>query len=219
MALALEPHAALTFRDTFQDSRHMFEYESVHWEQGLHCVAGLDEVGYGAIAGPVAAAAVILPPHTRLEGVRDSKLIGSVRQRERLHDLICHHALDVGIGLSSPAEIDKINVLEAALRAMLRAIENLKTYAPQHLLIDGIHRLPNNPCPQTTIKSGDNLSHTIAAASIIAKVTRDRIMRQLHKEHPEYGWITNVGYKSAKHREAIRTYGPTQYHRQSFTLL
>ena len=197
----------------------MFEFESACWSQGLQRVAGLDEVGYGAIAGPVAAAAVILPPDTRIEGVRDSKQIGSVKQRERLHDLIHEQALDVGVGLCSPAEIDEINVLQAALKAMLRAIKNLKSHKPQHLLIDGIHRLPEAPCSQTTIKGGDNRSHTIAAASIIAKVTRDRIMRKLHLDHPEYGWITNVGYKSVKHREALRVHGPTRHHRHSFTLL
>lgn len=196
----------------------MFEFESSCWSQGLQHVAGLDEVGYGAIAGPVAAAAVILPPDTRIEGVRDSKQIGSVKQRERLYDLIHEQAWDVGVGFCSPAEIDEINVLQAALKAMLRAIENL-TLKPQHLLIDGIHRLPEAPCSQTTIKGGDNRSHTIAAASIIAKVSRDRIMRKLHLEHPEYGWITNVGYKSVKHREALSIHGPTRHHRQSFTLL
>lgn len=219
MVLALGPQTALSYRHVLLGICNMFKYESAHWEQGLQYVAGLDEVGYGAIAGPVAAAAVILPPHTIIEGVRDSKQISSVNERERLHDLIHQRALDVGIGLSSPNEIDEINVLQAALRAMVRAIVNLKTYAPQHLLIDGIHRLPDAPCTQTTIKGGDNMSHTIAAASIVAKVARDRIMRRLHQEHPEYGWITNVGYKSVKHREAVRLHGPTQHHRQSFTLL
>ena len=196
----------------------MLEYESALWRQGVEHVAGLDEVGYGAIAGPVTAAAVILPPHTQIEGVRDSKQITSLRQRERLYDLIHSHALDIGVGLCSPGEIDRINILQAALKAMFRAIENLNTCAPHHLLIDGIHRLPTAPCPQTTIKGGDNLSHTIAAASIIAKVTRDRIMRKLHLDHSEYGWETNVGYKSAKHKDAVKLYGPTEHHRRSFTL-
>ena len=196
----------------------MLEHETLYWNKGYWYIAGLDEVGYGAIAGPVTAAAVVLAPGAMIAGVRDSKQVHSVKEREHLFDRIHKHALDIGVGFCSPQEIDEINILQAALKAMRRAIGKLEKCKPQHLLIDGIHRLPDPPCSQTTVKGGDSLSLTIAAASIIAKVTRDRIMRNLHLEHPEYGWSTNVGYKSVKHKEAVRKYGPTRHHRRSFTL-
>ena len=177
-------------------------------------VAGVDEAGRGALAGPVVAAAVILPNDIdSIVGVRDSKLIGE-QEREKLFDVICSTALCFGIGIIENQIIDEINILQASFHAMHSSIQQLSPQ-PHHLLIDG-NRFPAKNIPATTIVGGDSLSLSIAAASIIAKVTRDRIMRELDKEFPEYGFAQHKGYATAHHRNAILQHGESRVHRRSF---
>ena len=180
---------------------------------GFLLVAGIDEAGRGPLAGPVVAAAVILPVGLRIKGVNDSKKL-SPDTRERLFDTIIAQALSVGIGMGSAELVDRINILQATRHAMLEAVSQLAPQ-PDYILIDGISTI-NSPVPQKTIKKGDSLSLSIAAASIIAKVTRDRLMRELDKVHPGYGFSGHKGYGSALHMEAIRRLGPSPVHRLTF---
>jgi ribonuclease HII len=180
---------------------------------GFLLVAGIDEAGRGPLAGPVVAAAVILPAGLLIKGVNDSKKL-SPDTRERLFDAIMSQALSVGIGMGSAELIDRINILQATRHAMLEAVSQLAPQ-PDYLLIDGISTI-NSPIPQKTIKKGDSLSLSIAAASIIAKVTRDRLMRELDSIHPGYGFSGHKGYGSALHMEAIRRLGPSPVHRLTF---
>ncbi|MDQ7041599.1 MAG: ribonuclease HII [Rhodothermus sp.] len=186
------------------------------WQQGYRYVAGVDEVGRGCLAGPVVAAAVILPPYAQLDGVRDSKQLRPEKRAE-LAEKIRSQALAVGMGMCTPEEIDRLNILRAALEAMRRAVANLNL-RPDYLLIDGNHCFPNPPCPAEPIVKGDRRSLLIAAASIIAKTTRDALMHRLHQEFPIYGWDQNVGYPTRAHYEALARYGPSPYHRRSFRL-
>ncbi len=190
--------------------------ESELWSAGCRHVAGVDEAGRGCLAGPVVAAAVILPENVVIEGVNDSKLL-SAGDRERLAVEIHGAALSVGIGMCTPKEVDQLNILWAAMEAMRRAVADLAT-RPDHLLIDGNTCFPNSPWPYDTVVKGDLDCHSIAAASIIAKVTRDRYMRDLHLKYPVYRWETNVGYPTQEHYAALVAYGPTPYHRRSFRL-
>ncbi|MBK5277158.1 MAG: ribonuclease HII [Desulfuromonadales bacterium] len=180
---------------------------------GFHLVAGVDEAGRGPLAGPVVAAAVILPAGLHIEEVNDSKKL-SPDKRERLFDVIMSMAVSVGVGMGSPELIDRINILQATRHAMLTAVSQL-TPQPDIILIDGISTI-ESAIPQKTIKKGDSLSLSIAAASIIAKVTRDRLMRELDTIHPGYGFAGHKGYGSAAHLEAIRCLGPSPIHRLSF---
>jgi ribonuclease HII len=180
---------------------------------GFLLVAGIDEAGRGPLAGPVVAAAVILPAGLLIKGVNDSKKL-SPDTRERLFDAIMSQALSVGIGMGSAELIDRINILQATRHAMLEAVSQLAPQ-PDYLLIDGISTI-NSPIPQKTIKKGDSLSLSIAAASIIAKVTRDRLMRELDRIHSGYGFSGHKGYGSALHMEAIRRLGPSPVHRLTF---
>ncbi|WP_397546517.1 ribonuclease HII [Rhodothermus marinus] len=186
------------------------------WQQGYRRVAGVDEVGRGCLAGPVVAAAVILPPHVQLDGVRDSKQLRP-EVREKLAERIRAQALAIGIGMCTPEEIDRLNILNAALESMRRAVANLEL-TPDYLLIDGNRCFSDPPCPAEPIVKGDRRSLLIAAASIIAKTTRDALMQQLHEEFPVYGWDRNVGYPTRTHYEALARYGPSPYHRRSFRL-
>ena len=179
-------------------------------------IAGIDEAGRGPWAGPVMAAAAILNPATlpktltaRLD---DSKKL-SRRTRESLFDEIRAHA-DVGVGMATPSEIDDINILQATFLAMRRAVEDLPS-RPDVAIVDG-NRTPELPCPAYPVVKGDSLSLSIAAASIIAKVTRDRLMVALAREHPGYGWERNAGYGTAEHRSALERLGITPHHRRSF---
>ncbi len=185
--------------------------------QGYSFVAGLDEAGRGSLAGPVVAAAVILPLSedcsTWLAGVRDSKLL-TAQARERLYKVIMQHALAVGMGSGSVELIDERNILQATKWAMRSALAQLKI-PPQALLLDAM-RLPEIELPQRSIIKGDTLCLSIAAASIIAKVTRDRIMIQLHEEYPVYRFAQNKGYGTEAHLLALRQYGATPHHRRSF---
>lgn len=195
----------------------MLKYEKVLWNQGLTYVGGIDEVGRGALAGPVIAAAVILPPAIVVDGVFDSKKLGK-RARENALANICEIAIDIGIGHATPEEIAEFNIVGASLLAMQRAID-LMDCPPQALLVDGNRHIPSAGCPQFALVKGDQRSQTIAAASIVAKVTRDHLMYQLHLDNPDYGWATNVGYPTSKHYRALREIGPSTHHRRSFRLL
>lgn len=186
------------------------------WHRDYRYVAGIDEAGRGCLAGPVVAAAVMLPRGMTIPGVNDSKKLKAAR-REAVFEEIQAHAIAVGVGLCSPQQIDTMNILWAAMEAMRRAAADL-TPAPDYLLIDGNRCFPDSPWPFQTIIKGDTLSQSIAAASIVAKVTRDRIMHLLHEEFPAYGWTKNVGYPTREHYAALAEYGPTPYHRRSFRL-
>lgn len=192
------------------------------WERGLRAagfplVAGLDEAGRGPLAGPVSAAAVVLDPGDLPEGIDDSKALGTA-QREMLCAAILDRALAVGIGFASAAEIDSVNIRQATFAAMRRAVRALPL-APDHLLIDGRDVPPGLPCPARALVKGDSLSLSIAAASIVAKVTRDRLMIRLDASHPDYGFAIHKGYPTAAHRAALARLGPTPFHRWSFGAL
>ncbi|MAT96768.1 MAG: ribonuclease HII [Anaerolineaceae bacterium] len=181
-------------------------------------IAGIDEAGRGALAGPVVAAAVILPlndkTETLLKGVNDSKQL-SAKKRETLFDLIVEHALAYGIGQQPASVIDEIGILPANKLAMCTAVSQLSP-TPQFLLIDGRIRLPQINIPQQSIVRGDSQSLSIAAASILAKVTRDRFMCELDGQFPHYGFAQHKGYGTVQHRSAIAQHGPCTQHRHSF---
>lgn len=182
---------------------------------GLAC--GLDEVGRGPLAGPVVAACVYIAPERRdlpfVTEIRDSKKLSRAKL-DLLYEQICGH-FSFGVAACSPGEIDDLNILWASMRAMERAYEAMPAPLP-YALVDG-NRLPRAlPCAARAVVKGDGLSVSIAAASIVAKVTRDRMMEALAKEHPCYGWERNVGYPTREHLEAIQNYGVTEYHRKSF---
>ncbi len=175
-------------------------------------IAGIDEAGRGPWAGPVVAAAVVFYTDNIPSGVHDSKKLSSVRRAE-IYDEILKNA-HVGVGIASAAEIDTINILQATFLAMQRAY-GLLGLTPDIALIDG-NKCPKLSCPTKAIISGDALCPSIAAASIIAKVTRDRIMAELAQEHPQYGWERNAGYGTATHQDALRNFGVTPHHRKSY---
>ena len=177
-------------------------------------IAGVDEVGRGPLAGPVVACAVIMPPDLRaIAGVDDSKRL-SADQRGRLAIKIRERALSIGIGAASVREIDRVNIYQATVVAMRRALSRL-TMVPNHVLVDG-KPFRTLDTPHTAIVGGDDLCYTIACASIIAKVTRDRIMRALAGRHPNYRWERNVGYCTADHLKGLAAHGVTAHHRRSF---
>ena len=207
------------------------------WRQGLQFVAGVDEVGMGPLAGPVVAAAVVLPPDpsepahsedveteepvTTLptafpQGVRDSKTL-TPKARERLDPEIRAIAQGIGIGVVEVEEIDRINIYQAGLKAMRLALGQLPVI-PEHVLIDG-RSLKDLPYPQTSFTKGDRDVYTIAAASVIAKVYRDHLMAELDSRYPEYGFARHMGYGTVAHRDALRKFGPCPAHRRSFRLL
>lgn len=190
----------------------------LHFEEharraGYRAVAGVDEAGRGPLAGPVVAAAVLLPETFDLPGLTDSKQL-TERQRERLFPLIRSQALAVGVGITSAAEIDRINILQATLAAMALAVQRLRQPA-DFLLVDGISLVPL-PLPQRTLKQGDSRSLSIAAASVVAKVVRDRMMAGYERRHPGYGLAAHKGYGCASHLEAIARLGPSPQHRLTF---
>ncbi len=190
----------------------MKEFETELYNNGINFIAGIDEVGRGPLVGPVVTAAVILPKDFYDERINDSKKL-TEKKRELLYDVIMENAISVGIGISNEDVIDEINILNATKRAMLEAVNNLNV-KPEHLLIDAVKL--NTDIPQTSIIKGDAKSESIAAASIIAKVTRDRMMVELDKIHPEYDFKHNKGYGTKKHIEAIRKYGIIKEHRKTF---
>lgn len=188
-------------------------FEDLAHTKGCRAVAGIDEAGRGPLAGPVVAAAVILSPGFELPGLTDSKKL-SEKQRDKFYPLIRARARAVGIGVATVAEIDQLNILQATLLAMQRAVQRLAP-TPDHLLIDGITPLPIN-VSQQTLKKGDSRSLSVAAASVVAKVVRDRIMTSLDVQHPGYGFAQHKGYGTAQHRQAIAALKPCRHHRTSF---
>ena len=191
-----------------QRTEKMKEYE--HKYEHL---CGIDEVGRGPLAGPVVACAVILPKDNQILYLNDSKKL-SASKREELYDVIMREAVSVGIGMRSPERIDEINILQATYEAMREAVSKLDVM-PQVLLNDAV-TIPQITIPQVPIIKGDAKSVSIAAASIVAKVTRDRLMEEYDKVFPEYGFASNKGYGAAVHIEALKKYGPTPIHRKTF---
>ncbi|ULB35613.1 MULTISPECIES: ribonuclease HII [Proteiniphilum] len=178
--------------------------------------AGCDEAGRGCLAGPVFAAAVILPADFHCDYLNDSKQM-SENQRDELRPVIEENALSFALGVCTPGEIDKMNILWASVKAMHRALSRL-TLPPEHILVDGNRFSPYMNTPYTCVIKGDSKYLSIAAASVLAKTYRDEYMRQLHEEYPFYGWDRNKGYPTKAHRAAIRKYGITGHHRKSFNL-
>lgn len=178
--------------------------------------AGCDEAGRGCLAGPVVAAAVILPPRVRLPGLDDSKKLTAAK-REALRPLIEKHALAWAVVAVEPDEIDALNILRASFVAMHRAIDALRQ-RPEHLLVDGNRFIPYSGVPHTCLVKGDGRYRSIAAASVLAKTHRDERMIRLHDAHPAYNWAINKGYPTADHREAVDRFGPCEHHRRSFRL-
>jgi ribonuclease HII len=194
-------------------SDELTSYERHARQSGYLHIAGVDEVGRGPLAGPVVAAAVILPAGYNHPEINDSKQL-SAKKRDKLYDVIASDALAVGLGVVEVPVIDAINILQAALMAMKEAILGLQL-RPDYLLIDGNHRVLID-IPQKAIVRGDTLSISIAAASIVAKVSRDRIMEIYHRQFPQYNFLKNKGYGTQEHRSAVKLYGICKIHRQSF---
>ena len=193
--------------------RAMMAYEESCFARGLEAVCGVDEAGRGPLAGPVAAAAVILPPGLLIEGLNDSKKVAP-KKRKEIYDIIMREAVSVGVALVSPREIDEINILQATLQAMRLAVGKLSV-KPDYVLVDG-NRLPVWPYKSECIIGGDAKSVSVAAASMIAKVTRDMMMEEYDKLYPEYGFAAHKGYGTAAHIEAISKHGLSPIHRASF---
>lgn len=189
------------------------------WEQGVRNVAGVDEVGRGPLAGPVVAAAVVLPPFTRIDGVDDSKVL-TADEREALEQVIQARALAVGVGAASVREIERHNILGATVRAMDRALCALgrctPSVAPSRVLVDG-PPLSALPWDHEGVIGGDGRVHSVSCASVVAKVVRDRLMCRLAQRHPSYGWERNAGYGTPEHSRALRECGPTPHHRRTFS--
>lgn len=191
----------------------MLEYENKLYEEGINYIAGIDEAGRGPLAGPVCAAAVILPRGEVIDGINDSKKL-SEKKRELLFDVIIEKAVAYSIKFVPPEVIDEINIRQATHKAMEEAAKDLKVKA-EHILIDGNDNIPFD-APYTYIIKGDAKSQTIAAASILAKVSRDRYMKELDESYPEYGFKKHKGYGTKAHMEAIRKFGVSKVHRKSF---
>ncbi len=199
-----------------EEKRRLFRmsrYERRLWNEGFSAIAGVDEAGRGPLAGPVVAAAVILPPNVFISGLDDSKRL-SPRRREELFSLIKKQAKAVGVGIVGQRAIDRINILQATFLAMGRAVGGLGP-SPQYLLVDGLI-IPDIDIFQLSIVRGDRLSISIAAASIVAKVTRDRIMMEKDKHLPQYGFARHKGYATRRHLEALAEHGISPLHRRSF---
>lgn len=191
----------------------MNTFEKIAREDGYQLIAGVDEAGRGPLAGPVVAAAVIFPPDYVNTEINDSKKL-SAAKREKLYGVIEKDALSVGVKVVDADVIDDFNILQASLQAMREAVLELSS-SPDFILVDGLHRIPIIT-PQKPLVKGDNLSVSIAAASIIAKVTRDRIMEIYHRQFPQYNFLKNKGYGTKEHLNAIRQYGICKIHRKSF---
>lgn len=197
--------------------RRLLTRERELWGSGLERVAGADEAGVGPLAGPIVAAAVVFPPGEGLKGVDDSKKLSALK-REELAERIRESCLSSCVIAVMPEEIDRVNIYQAGLLAMHRAVRGLDPPA-QHLLVDGRGKVPDIDPPQEAIIGGDARVHVIAAASILAKAERDRLMVAYDDEYPGYGFAAHKGYPTSEHRDAIRRLGPTPIHRRSFTLL
>ena len=192
----------------------LWNFEHAAMEEGFSLICGVDEAGRGPLAGPVCAAAVILPPDLELEGLNDSKKL-SEKRREALYPLICEQALAYGIAFASEQEIDELNILQATFLAMRRAVGQLGQ-KPDLALVDGNREPDFGDIPVRTIIKGDSRSANIAAASILAKVMRDRFMLEQDAVYPQYGFAVHKGYGTQKHYAALREFGPCPIHRRSF---
>lgn len=188
-------------------------YETDAYRAGYRFIAGIDEAGRGCLAGPVVAAAVILPLDFQIEGIKDSKALTPAR-REFFYHIIRQQAIATGIGIVNNEDIDTLNIFRATLKAMKLAVRDL-TVPPDYLLIDALS-LKDVAIPQRPIIKGDSMSLSIASASIIAKVTRDRIMTEFHKVLPQYNFVSHKGYATKEHIRLIKLYGPSSIHRKSF---
>ncbi len=193
--------------------KRLLETERDLWSSGLRHVAGIDEAGRGPLAGPVVAAAVILPPDTAIRGVDDSKRLPPERREALFHE-IREAAVCIGVGAASSREVDRLNILRATHLAMRRALTRLRV-VPERVIVDGLP-VPLLPPDHIAIVDGDEKVHCVACASIVAKVVRDRLMTRLAPRYPGYGWDTNAGYGTPDHREAIAELGLTPHHRRSF---
>jgi ribonuclease HII len=189
-------------------------YERKFWKEGIHAVAGCDEAGVGPMAGPVVAAAVLFAPEVFIKGVHDSKQVAP-EKREELYPLIMERAMTVGVGSAGIDEIDSLNIYWATMLAFKRALAAL-THTPAHVLVDG-RKIPGLKLPQTKIVGGDRKSFCIAAASIIAKVTRDRLMHDFDRLYPGYGFAEHKGYCTPSHMRLVEELGPSPIHRRSFS--
>ena len=192
---------------------NLWEIEKTWADRGFHAICGIDEAGRGPLAGPVCAAAVILPERLDIPGLNDSKKLTDKKRRE-LFRIIEEQALAYGIGWASQEEIDDINILQATFLAMSRAVEQLNI-RPDLALVDG-NRAPTLDLPVETVVKGDSLSASIAAASVLAKVSRDDVMLRMAEEYPGYGFEVHKGYGTKAHYEALRTFGPSPIHRRTF---
>jgi ribonuclease HII len=191
----------------------MNTFEKLAYVEGYRCIAGVDEAGRGPLAGPVVAAAVVFPHAYSNSAINDSKKL-TVRKRDELYKVILEDAIAVGVGAAEADVIDRINILQASLQAMREAVHDLSV-VPDFILIDGLYTISVNK-PQKTLVKGDTLSVSIAAASIIAKVSRDRIMEMYHRQFPQYNFLQNKGYGTAEHRKILREIGMCKIHRRSF---
>lgn len=211
-----QPRAQEHNLDPYERQRleNLMEYEKAARLKGYRIIAGIDEAGRGPLAGPVVAAACILPENFLIPGVDDSKKLTPKKRFEIYERIISDDRIDYGIGVISSIEIDRINILQATIQAMLQALRNLKNQ-PDILLVDGL-KLPHTSIPCEKIIGGDGKSQSIAAASIIAKETRDRIMFELDAKFPQYGFAQHKGYGTAQHLEALTSHGPCEIHRFSF---
>ena len=190
------------------------EIEENLYEQGCNSICGIDEAGRGPLAGPVVVAAVIMPRNSMIEGVNDSKKV-SEKKREALYEQILQEVISYGIGIIDQKEIDNINILNATKKGLTTAVQAL-TVRPDRIIVDALEHIDTCHIPYTSIIKGDAKCYSIAAASIIAKVTRDRIMRQWDEVYPQYGFAKHKGYGTKAHIEAIKEYGLTPIHRLSF---
>ena len=194
--------------------KNLKKIEAEFFNKGIKYIAGIDEAGRGPLAGPVVVASVIMPEDSMIEGVNDSKKI-SENKREKLYEIIIKEAITYSVGIVYQEEIDDINILQATKKALTMAVEHLEV-KPNVILVDALTGIDTLGIPFESIIKGDAKCYSIAAASIIAKVTRDRIMREWDKVYPEYGFASHKGYGTAKHIAAIKEYGPCPLHRKTF---
>ena len=190
------------------------EIDKSYFKEGYNYICGIDEAGRGPLAGPVVVAAVIMPKDSMIEGVNDSKKV-SEKKREKLYELIIEEAISYSVGIVDQNEIDRINILNATKAGLTEAVRTLKV-KPELILVDALTNIDTCGVPYQSIIKGDAKSYSIAAASIIAKVTRDRIMREWDKVYPQYGFVNHKGYGTAKHIAALKEYGPCPIHRSTF---